>query len=58
MANSGLPETSEELIAQGRLLTISKSGESCSLKLCVDPLRQGQWSRVAGLAGHSEFVVN
>lgn len=58
MANRGLPKTSEELIAERRMLIISISGETLIPKSIVHRLREGDCVRVAGLAGHSEFVVN
>lgn len=58
MANRGPPETSEELIAAGRMRIISVSGETLSPKSIVHRLHEGDCIRVAGLAGHSEFVVN
>ena len=58
MANLGLPETSEELMASGRMRIISVSGETLSPKSVVHRLREGDCVRVAGLVGHSKFVVN
>jgi hypothetical protein len=53
MANRGLSETSEGLIAAGRMLIISVSGETLSPKSIVHRLREGDCVRVAGLAGRS-----
>jgi len=40
------------------MLIITVSGETLSPRSIVHKLRQGDCVRVAGLAGHSEFVVN
>ena len=58
MASRGLPETSEELIAQGQILTISASRETLIPTSIFHRLHHGDCVRGAGLAGHSEFVVN
>lgn len=41
MANRGLPETLEELIAYDRMLIISVSGETLSPKSIVHRLHEG-----------------
>jgi hypothetical protein len=45
IANCGIPEISEELIVQGLILSISRSGETFSPTSYVDRLRKGEWVR-------------
>lgn len=57
MANRGLREAPDELIAAERILIISASGVTLSPKSIVHRLHEGDCVRVAGLAGHRKFVA-